>query len=115
MFVPPLRFIISISLSPQCVVTFSEEHFFKIGEIITIKSSKPYGMTEINNLSSRIIDLSSDTVTLEIDTSNFTAFVYPPVGVVQIVAVAVPSGSGIIPLEYTPTVTLQDVFDNLPG
>lgn len=115
MFVPPLRYITAITRAPNCVVTFSEEHFFKLGSIITIKTSKPYGMVEINNLSSRIIDLSSDTVTLEIDTSNFTEFIYPPTDVVQVVAVAVPSGSGIIPYEYPPTVTLRDVFDNLPG
>lgn len=114
-FVPPLRYIIDISNALNCVVTFSEEHFFKLGEIITIKSSRPYGMYEINNLSSRVIDLTSDTVTLEIDTLNFNAFVYPAVGVVQVVCLAVPSGSGIKPYEYPPTVTLEDVFDNLPG
>ena len=114
-FVPPLRNIINISNAKNCVITFSEEHFFKLGEIVTVKSSKPYGMQEINDLSSRVIGLSFDTITLEIDTLNFTSFVFPPVGVVQIPAQIIPSGSGIKPLEYTPTVTLQCAFDNLRG
>lgn len=114
-FVPPLRYINNISNAQNCIITFTEEHFFKLGEIVTVKSSKPYGMYEINDLSSRVIDLSSDTITLEIDTLNFNTFIYPAVGVVQIPAIVVPSGSGIKPSEYTPTVTLEDVFDNVPG
>jgi len=115
LFVPPLRFINNITIAQNCVITFTEEHFFKIGEIVSVRCSKPYGMVEINEKSSRVIALSSDTITLEIDTLNFTPFVYPAVGVVQLLAQVVPSGSWINPYEYTPTVTLEPVFDNKPS
>lgn len=115
LFVPPLRYINNITNAQKCVITFTEEHFFKLGKIVTVKCSKPYGMIEINDISSRVIELSFDTITLEIDTLNFSAFIYPAVGVVKVPAIVVPSGSGIKPSEYTPTVTLEPVFDNKPS
>lgn len=114
-FYPSLSYITNISKALQAVVTFDDEHDFTDGEIISLRSSRPYGMYQVNNMQSRVLSHTSDTVTLEIDTRNFTTFVYPPVGEVVYPAIAVPSASGIIPGQYTPTMNLEDAFDNVPA
>ena len=113
-FYPRFSNIIGITNSAPAVVTFSAPHDFTIGEIIGLRSSRPYGMYEVNNLSVRVLATTSDTVTLELSTVNFNPFVYPPVGTVELPAMAVPSASGIVPGLYTPETNLVDRFDHLP-
>jgi hypothetical protein len=113
-FIPYAVEINSISNAQKAVIGFVEDHAFTLGENVSIRSSQPYGMTEINNLVGHVIDLTSDSITVDIDTTNFRPFVYPPVGKVVFVAMAVPASSGIIPNYYPPTVTLEDAFDNVP-
>lgn len=113
-FVPFTIDITGITNAQYAVVSFASNHAFTAGEIVTLRSSKPYGMYEVNNLQTRILGVTDSTVIIEMDTTNFNTFVYPPSGIVQIVAQVVPTGSGIPPNQYVPTVTLEDVFDNLP-
>lgn len=113
-FIPFTINITGITNAQRAVVSFASTHNFVVGEIIALRSSRPYGMYEVNNAHTRVIALTSDTVTTELDTTNFNTFVYPPSGTVQIVAQAVPSASGVVPGEYVATVTLQDAFDNVP-
>lgn len=113
-FTPYVVQIDGISQSLNAVVSFIEDHAFKVGEIISLRSSRPFGMWEVNNKQCKVLATTSDTVTVDLDTTNYTAFFFPPVGEVQFVAVAVPSGSGVIPGSVPATVTLFDVFDNVP-
>ena len=114
-YVPYLSNILGITNAQQAIVTFTSPHSFSDGEIISLRSSRPYGMYEINNLKARVLSITSNTVTLELDTTSFNTFVYPPVGQVVYPAVAVPSASGIIPGLYPSTVNLQDAYDNEPS
>lgn len=114
-FVPSVIDIIGINNAQTATITFATDHNFFLGEIISLRSSQPYGMFEINNKQAKIISLTSDTITVDLDTLRFNAFVYPPVGTVQQVAQVVPSASGIIPGQYVATVTLEDAFDNVPN
>jgi len=114
-FTPYKMDIVDISQAQEAVVTFATAHPFSLGEIVSLRVSKPYGMVEINNLMGRILSLDTDTITLDIDSSNFTPFVYPPVGEVIIPAQTIPSSSGIIPGYNPSTINLQDAFDNVPG
>ena len=104
--------IIGITNSQNAVVDFGTSHPYTAGELLSFRVSKPYGMIEMNNLQGRVLAITSTTVIVEIDTLSFNAFVYPPVGVVEVPAQAIPAGSGIIPRQYTPTVNLEDAFDN---
>ena len=64
----------------------------------------------MNNKTAKVITAGSDTVTIDIDTLGFNPFV--DAGIYhQYPAMAVPAGSGIIPGEYVPTVSLIDRFD----
>lgn len=104
--------IIGITNSQSAVVDFGTAHPYTPGEFLSFRVSKPYGMIEMNNLTGKVLATSSQTVMVDIDTTFFTPFVYPPVGTVVVPAQAIPAGSGIIPDLYTPTVNLEDAFDN---
>lgn len=121
-FYPSLCYITNITNALNAVVTFLVNHDFTDGEIISLRSSRPYGMYEVNNLRARVLSHTSNTVNLELSTLNFNAFVYPPVGQVIYPAMAVPSSSGVVPNSLNPTIpayitgtNLEDSFDNIPS
>jgi len=109
-FIPNLQYIENITQAAVAVVTFITNHNFTLGEWISFRVPPPNGMIQLNNQKSLIISLTPNTVTIEVDTLQFYAFIYVANG--QIPCVAVPAGSGIPP--GTATVTLEDAFDNEP-
>lgn len=117
-FTPYLCDITAVTNSYPSTITFLQDHGFKLGEFISLRSSTPYGMVEINNAQVKVLSSTSNTVTVDLDTTNFTPFVYPPIGKVQYLAVAVPSASGTDPtinlVTQSATVILDDAFDNVP-
>ncbi len=114
-FTPFYSLISDISRAQHAVVTFTADHSFIPGEYISLRTSSPYGMVEANNKRALVLSTTSDTATIDLDTSNFTPFQYPAVGTVIYLAMAVPSASGIPPNQYPPYVTLEDCFDNQPA
>lgn len=113
-FYPSFSYISGITNAAPAVVTFTSPHDFTVGEIIGLRSSRPYGMSEVNNLSVLVLATTSTTVTLELNTTSFTPFVYPPVGLVTYPAMAVPASSGVIPGAIPPQTNLTDSFDDIP-
>ncbi len=109
--VPRYAIITGISNAQNAVITFEEEHDFSIGEIISLRVSQPYGMKEVNNKQVRILAVGDDSVTVELDTLGLTPFVDAGDEQEEL-AMAIPSSSGIIPGLYTPTMNLEDCFDN---
>ena len=113
-FIPRLAYIEDITQAQNAVVTFTEDHTFYLHELISLRVSQAYGMKEINEKRGKVIALSSDTVTLDIDSSNFTAFSVPGSLIGTTPPVAVPSSSGVNLTAYSPTMILDDAFDNRP-
>ena len=111
-FVPRYRFIIAITNAQYAVITFSEDHDFLDGEIVSFRVTPPFGMSEINNLQSEVMSHTNDSITVNIDSMFWTPFIYPVSGKVT-PPVCVPVGSGIIPGLYISTVLLADCFDNI--
>ncbi len=110
-FVPRFFYINAITRGQTTTVQFTEDHDYTDGEIISFRVSPPYGMFEMNNKQARVLSHTADTVTVEIDSLNFNAFIYPVSGL-NTPPVAVPAGSGIIPSSDPPTMNLEDCFDN---
>lgn len=108
-FVPSLQYISSISQALNAVVGFTTDHNYTPGELLSFRVSKPFGMHEINNQVGTILSITSNTVTMDINTLEYTAFIYPVSGK-NTPPISVPSGSGIIPGVFPPTVNLEDVF-----
>ena len=112
-FTPRFFYIIAITLGVRTVLQFSTDHDYVLGEYVSTRVSQPYGTKELNNVRGKIISLTSDTVTIDVDSNGFTPFIYPVSGK-NTPPVCVPAGSGIIPDFYPSTVTLEDAFDDLP-
>jgi len=113
-FFPSKVEIEDISNAQYGVVTFIEDHEFLVNEIIGLRVSKPYGMVEINNRQVKILDLTSDSVTVDVDTTNFTPFTVPGSLIGTSPPYAVPSASGVDLASALPRTILEDAFDNRP-
>lgn len=76
---PGSRIIMSISQANQAVVTFSETHPWVVGDKIQLLVDPKYGMVEMNGLVGQVmaINTSTNAVTLNINSSGFTAFAFP--------------------------------------
>ena len=112
---PRFAYISAITNAQNAVVTFTADHDFTLGEIIAFRVTDDFGMYEIDKQRSRVIALTNDSVTVEIDSTLWTAFsldnlnepgTTPPI--------CVPSCSGVIPSNPIPEVNLEDAFDNRP-
>jgi hypothetical protein len=112
-FTPQLQFINSITLGQQTLVGFVSDHDYIVGEIISFRISPPFGTKELNNQQGLITASAPTTVLVNIDSTNYTPFVYPVSGPYS-PPITVPSSSGITPGSNPPTVTLQCPFDDVP-
>ncbi len=121
-YYPRWRYITKITQASQAVITFSVAHDYTPGEIISLRVPSQFGMTQANNKQVRVLSTTTSTVTVELDTSGFTAFAFPTSAIAALGisnAVAVPSSSGVVPANGSATIPQQppgtnllDAFDN---
>jgi hypothetical protein len=111
-FTPRFRFITGITNAQYAVVTFSADHNFTNGEIVSFRVTPPFGMVEINNLQSEVLSHTNNSITVNIDSTYWTPYIYPVAGLVS-PPTCVPVGSGVTPGSVPPTVNLEDCFDNV--
>lgn len=111
-FFPRFRYISGISNEQHAVVTLTDAHDFVLNEIVSFRVTKPYGMTEINEKRAKVLEIGDFTITIDIDTTYFTPFIYPVVGQ-NTPPVCVPVASGINNNPYLPFTILDDAFDNV--
>lgn len=78
-FYPRSRYISAITQAAQAVVTMTVTHGYQVGQVIRFIVPDAYGMKEINGLQGTIlaINTTTNTITVNIDTTAFTAFVFP--------------------------------------
>lgn len=110
---PAWRYVVGITNARYAVVTTGSDHDFTDGEIVSFRVSKPYGMFEMNEKQLLVLSHTADTLTVDIDSSNFNAFIYPVDGE-NTPPVVVPSSSSIIPGSNPSTMNLFDSFDVRP-
>ncbi len=114
-YIVPLAGAVGITQATNAVVSMSVAHDFSVGEKVGLRVSTDYGMSEANNLVATVTAVGTFTVTLDLDTSGFTAFL-PPLsltyseGVTQ--ATIVPAGSGPEAGANPPIVPVTAAFDN---
>lgn len=87
-FYPPTRVISKISLATQAIVTLTVTHAFTVGQVIRFViptvTSVAYGMTQLNGVQATIVAIGqadvdgiTNTITVNVDTTAFTAFAWP--------------------------------------
>ena len=113
-FVPQFSFIASIAQGQQTVVTFTANCDFIAGEIVSFRVSPASGMKELNNQQTTVSKATSNTITVPINSTNYTPFVFINPTIEPRPAMVVPVGSGIVKGAMPPQTQLQDAFDNVP-
>ena len=87
-FYPSTRYITKISQAPQAIITLSVDHTYTVGQVVRLIvptiTSAAYGMTELDGLKASIVAINeadadgiTNTITIDIDTTGFTAFAFP--------------------------------------
>lgn len=74
---PRTMYVTGISLATNAVVTLSEAHSYVVGQLVHFSVPSTFGMFQMNQLTGRIISVGTYTVTVNIDSSAFTAFAFP--------------------------------------
>lgn len=140
-FYPSLRPVAFITQATQATVYFFRPHDFTPGELVDFQIPAQYGMVQLSNLTknagqgpyasqpagaARVLSVVNtatvSSITIDVDTTGYTPFVYPATGVIAqggSPATCFPAGSGVVPLNGSPTVpqsppgtNLLDAFDN---
>lgn len=112
-FFPRFRYVSDITNEQYAVVTFTDAHDFLVNEIVSFRVSKPYGMAEINEQRAKVLEIGDFTITIDIDTTFYTSFIYPVSGQ-NTPPVCVPVGSGINSSNpFLVFTILDDAFDNV--
>jgi hypothetical protein len=87
-YYPARRIITGISQATQAVVTLSVTHGYTVGQkvrlIVPTVTATAYGMTDLNGVQATIVAVgaagvnsSTNTITIDVDTTGFTAFAFP--------------------------------------
>ena len=78
-YYPRRRIITNITQASSAVVRLSVDNGYTVGQEVRIYITAPYGMIEANNRTGTITSINTTTneITLNINSNNFTAFKYP--------------------------------------
>ena len=88
LFYPSTRTITKISSATQAIVTLSVTHGYTVGQVVRFVvptvTSVAYGMTQLDGVQATIVavgaadaDGVTNTITVNVDTTGFTAFAFP--------------------------------------
>ena len=108
---PRFLYITNISQATQAVVTVSTAHNYVVGEVVNFSVSNDFGMQEINGLEAKVVSVGTYTMTVDLDTTGFTAFSFPTSANAQqskLFATLAPAGQKVI---YNPVSGLQTGYD----
>jgi hypothetical protein len=140
-FLPNTLPVAYITQASQAIVYFFRQNPYIVGQIVDFQIPTPYGMTQLSNLTAnagsgpfssnpaggaRVLSVTNSStvssITIDINTTGFTAFQYPTSAAFAggaSPAVCMPAGSGVIPLNGSATIpasppgtSLADAFDN---
>lgn len=126
LFYPRFRYIANITQATSAVITVTVPSGYAVGQTVRIfvpESSQSgvsdYGMTEINGLKGTITavndTVATQTITVNIDSSSFTAFTFPTAAkaaVPLVKAIVVPSGMDVGYARAQSVDELSDARDN---
>lgn len=90
-FYPSYRLITNISQATQAIVTLSVTHNYQVGMevrfLIPTVDATHFGMTQLDQVQATIVAINqadangeTNTITVDVDTSGFTAFAFPLTG-----------------------------------
>jgi len=72
-----IQTILSITQAFPAVVTTVNNHGYPAGMNVTFLIPPQFGMVQLNNLNVQVIAVTNNTLTINVNSTNFTAFAYP--------------------------------------
>lgn len=72
-----VKTILSVTQAFPCVVTTTEDHGYVLGMNVKFLIPSQFGMVQLNDVTTQVIDLTDASVTLNLDSTNFSSFSYP--------------------------------------
>lgn len=104
--------ISSITNANPMVVTTVNNHGYVAGVNVTFLIPPQFKMTQLNNINAQVMQVSSNTLTINLDSRNFSVFAYPsPLPSAYTPPSVIPNSSG----PYLPPLPLpygnQDSFE----
>jgi hypothetical protein len=122
-YYPYRRIITKITRAAQAVVTFSVVHDYQIGQKVRLNVPAIFGMTEMNGLEATIVAVNyattnGNTITIDVDSSGFTAFAWPTsaavaAGFTPAEVVIIGDNSAVAYAEFPQLSSLQDSVVNI--
>lgn len=95
------------------VVTFTKDHDFTTGHIVSFRVTPDFGMHQINNKVGKVLSVTNDTITVDIDSSTWDSFDYSKANDLGTTPPqCVPCCSGVIPGTDPARINIKDAFDN---
>lgn len=103
------------SVNKTTVITTAIPHGFVIGSLVAFSIPKEWGMRQLSGLKGYVLSLTTNTITVTIDSSQFDAFVTPMMSSPTVIdpAQAIPAGdanSG-----YSAPGAVQPQYQTIPG
>ncbi len=77
LYYPRRRFIANITAASSAVITTTVQHGFFVGQTIRINVPSVYGMIQMDGLLGTITAAATNSITVDIDSTAFTAFKFP--------------------------------------
>jgi hypothetical protein len=109
-YYPVNRYITSISLATSAVIVLSVTHGFTAGQAVRIIVPDEFGMTQMDGLLGNItaINTTTNSITVDIDSSAFTAFAFPT----SAVAATGVNFAQVVPVGETANATYANNLDD---
>lgn len=112
---PQFLYVTEITQATQAVVRTSVDptQYYKVGMLVHFSIPYSFGMTQMNQLTGKIVSLSAAnyTMTVDIDSSAFTAFAFPASSsspTAQLFATVAPAGART---QFDPNTNVQTGYD----
>lgn len=93
----------SITQTFPMVVTTTADHHYTAGMRVRFNIPSMFGMVQLNDVESQVLSITNNTLTVNVDSRNFTPFAYPsPMPEAYTEPVIIPDASGkyLPPIPY---------------
>lgn len=112
-YYPRRRFVANITAANPAVVTTTVDHGLSVGQKVRMVVPAVFDMVQMDGLAATVTAVTASTLTLDIDSSGFTAFSFAlPADVPFSPALVVPFGEDTAEANSANVDALQDATDN---
>jgi hypothetical protein len=106
--------IASITNAFPMILTTIKDHDYVPGMNVTFLIPAQFGMIELNNVNCQVLQVTNNTLTINLDSSNFTPFAYPsPLPLAYTPPSVIPNSSGVYLLPLPLPNGNQDSFEGV--